>query len=252
MKINEKRIISYLIIIVPLVLVLTSSFFITSFYLEKVTNYFESAKQRAIKEHVESKKLKSELWVKQLNLLFEYRNNRVDENIVKDLKVRVDMAYDTARYIYEKYKGKKTPKDIKQRIIDALEQMTYNNRKNYIFITSYVGESILKGPQKFKSKNIISFVDSDGRSIILEEIQKARRHGEGFLRSRFYEDKEWQKIYVKDLGFYGLFIGSNVYESQKRQELKISLLKMLESIPVETLDFMGVYEDKKLYIYLQK
>lgn len=246
---NEKRVLSFLIVVVPLALVLTSSFFITSFYLEKVNNYFEKAKQRAIKEHVESKQLKSELWVKQLNLQFEYRYSQINEKIEKDLKSRVDRAYDTAKYIYEKYKGKKSRQDIQQRIIDALERITYNDKKNYIFMTDYKGNSIVTGSQKLKSKNIMNFSDSDGRSIILEEIQKVRKYHEGFLRSRFFVDRAWQKIYVKDLGFYNLFIGSSVYEIQEVQQLKDSLLRMIENIPVEKSDFMGLYDDKKA-IYL--
>jgi hypothetical protein len=60
----------------PLTLVLIASFFISTFYLEKVTNYFNSAKERSIKEHIDSKKAKSEVWIKQLNLLFDYKYNQ--------------------------------------------------------------------------------------------------------------------------------------------------------------------------------
>ena len=79
------------------------------------------------------------------------------------------------------------------------------------------GNSILSGLYKFKNKNLLAFEDADGRSIILEEIQKVKKHGEGFLRSRFSKDKSWQIIYVKALGFNNLYIGSAVYEIQKNR-----------------------------------
>ncbi|MEA2091764.1 MAG: cache domain-containing protein, partial [Campylobacterota bacterium] len=235
MKINEK-IIQYLIVVVPLALVLTASFFITTFYLDKVGAYFHNAKERSIKEHVDSKKAKSEMWVKQLNLLFDYKNNRVEENIKRELKTRVDMAYESARFIYEKYKGKKSKRDIKQRIKDALNQMTYSAKRDYIFIADFRGNNILSRSERLSQKNISAYEDSDGRSIILEEIQKVRRRGEGFLESNFYEDAGKEIILVKNLDIYDWYIGSSINFLQKQESLKSTLLDMVQSVPMDSAD----------------
>lgn len=251
MMINEKRIIPYLIIVVPLTLVLTASFFITTFYIEKLNAYFFHAKERSIKEHVESKKAKSEIWAQQLNLLFDYKNNRVEEDIKSELKMRVDMAYKSARFIYEKYKGKKSQKEIKERIIDALNQMKYGENKDYIFISDFTGNSILSRKALGDKKNISAYEDVDGRSIILEEIQKVRKEGEGFLESNFYKGSKKQIILVKNLDMYGWYIGSSTNVMQKREALKSSLLSMVQSIPMDSSDFMGLYDDKKA-IFLSK
>ena len=244
MKLNDKKLIPYLIVVIPLALVLTASFIITSFYLEKVNVYFHKTKERSIKEHVEAKKIKSEMWAKQLNLLFDYKYNRVQEDIQKELKVRVNMAYDSARFIYEKYKGKKSKKEIKERIIDALNQMVFNGKKDYIFITDFSGNSILWGNQRY-GKELTTYVDADGRSIVLEEIQKVRKDGEGFIESRFVEGGSKQVILVKNLKMYDWYIGSSVFEVQKIEELKHLLLGMVQSIPLDRADFMGLYDDKK-------
>jgi len=251
MRINQNKLISYLIVVVPLVLVLTASFFITSFYLNKVTSYFESAKYRSQKEHIDTQKAQGEMWVNQLNILFEYKNSTHAQDIKKELKRRVDRAYETALFIHNKYKGKKKSKDIKQRIEDAIEQLIYNDKKNYIFMMDTKGNSILSGTYKFKNKNILDFEDADGRSIILEEIQKVGKYSEGFLRSRFASDRAWQIIYVKKLGFYNLYIGSTIYEIQKKQELKNAFLDLVKKMPVDNADFVGLYDDKKA-IYLSK
>jgi signal transduction histidine kinase len=244
MKTKQNKLIPYLIIIVPLVLVLGASFFISSYYINKVTSYFESAKQRSQQEYIDSQKLESETFVKHLNNIYEFRYSKFDEQMKAELKSRVDRAYDIANSIYKKYKGKKSKQDIKQRIIDALERMRFNNKKNYIFMMNYNGDSILSGSHKFPSKNIINYTDADNRSIILEEIQKARKYKEGFLRSRFVSTKEWQSIYVKDLGFYNLYIGSSVDESRKLKELKDSLVEMHKNLPIDDLTFMALYEQK--------
>ncbi|WP_415397564.1 cache domain-containing protein [Sulfurimonas sp. CS5] len=257
MKINEKRIIPYLIVVVPLALVLTASFFITTFYIEKVNAYFHHIKERSIKEHIESKKAKSEIWVEQLNLLFDYKNNRVDEDIKAQLQTRVDMAYKSARYIYEKYEEKKGKYEIKERIVDALNQMTYSTKKDYIFIADFSGNTILSRSSLLNQKNISAYADVDGRSIILEEIQKVRKSGEGFLESNFYAGAGKQIILVKDLDMYNWYIGSSTNVLQKREALKSILLGMVQSIPMDSADFMGLYDDrkpifisKKMQIYL--
>ncbi len=171
MKINQNKLISYLIIILPLVLVLTASFFITTFYLNKVTSYFDSAKKRSLSENLQTQKAQGETWVNQINTLFEYKNSSHEKDIEDELKRRVDRAYETAKYIQNKYKNKKNKNNIRQRIEDALERMVYNDKKNHIFMMDTKGNSILSGKYKFKSKNILNFEDADGRSIILEEIK---------------------------------------------------------------------------------
>jgi len=249
MKLKQNKLIAYLIVIVPLVLVLSASFFITSFYLNKVTSYFNTTKQRSQKEHVDIQKSQGEMWVKQLNILFDYKNKTFRQDMKDELKIRVDRAYNTAVFIYNKYKKTKSKRDIQQRIEDALERMVFNDERNHIFMMDTNGNSILSGKYKFKSKNILAFEDADGRSVILEEIQKVRKHGSGFLRSRFAKDRSWQLIYVKSLGFNNLYIGSNTYEIQKKQELKNKLLDLIKKIPVDTTDFTALYDNKKA-IYL--
>ncbi len=251
MKINQNRIISYLIVLVPLTLVLTASFFITTFYVDKVSAYFYETKERSIKEHIDTKKAKSEIWVKQLNLLFDYKNSRVEENIKSELRTRVDMAYKSAKFIYEKYKGKKSKQEIKERIIDALNQMTYTQNKDYIFITDFSGKNILSRSSTLKQKNISGYTDVDNRAIILEEIQKVRKRGEGFLESNFYVGAGRQITFVKNLNIYNWYIGSSVNILQKKESLKSELLAMVQSIPMDSANFVGLYDGKKL-IYLSE
>ena len=238
MRLSEKFI-PYFIVAIPLSLVLVASFFITSFYLDKLSSYFDSAKERAIKEHVESKKLKSELWVKQLNLLFDYKYSRIDESLRDQLKEKVDMAYKSANYIYEKYKNKKSKKEIKERIVDALKIINFSDKDCNVFITDYNGNAVLK------SSYDMNYVDADARSIVLEEIQMVRKRTQGYIRTRDYNTKKYSRILVKDLGVFDWFIGCKVNETDKLDELKRTLLGMLSSIPLDKSDFMGLYDNGK-------
>jgi signal transduction histidine kinase len=249
MKTDENRVIPYLIVIIPLALVLLASFFTGSFYLEKMRQNFKFTKEQAIKEHTESKKTKSRMWTEQLNLLFEYRYNRIDEEIEAELNARVKMAYKNAKQIHEKYQGKKTFAEIQGRIIDALSNISDGEGKGCIFVTDYNGNSILLGSQKRDKKNLSAYLDADLRSITLEEIQLARKNGESFLTSRDAKSLEKEIIFVKNLEDYKIIIGSSIRVSDKQKELKASLLEMVKSIPLEKSDFIAIFDAKKeLYV----
>jgi len=248
MKINSQKVIPYLIVVVPLVLVLSVSFFITSFYINKVTNYFEQAKENSIKDYIGTQKVGSELLTKQLVLLFEYTNNRVEPEIKKELKKEIDLADKIAKKIYNKYKNKKSKKEIEQRIKDTLSEIVYNDKEEYIFITDYEANAILNGSH-LPDIDISLYRDADNRAIILEEIQKVRKYKEGYIYSRLKKSQEEEIIFVKDLGIYDWYIGSSILIKTKRERLKGKLLEMIKSIPIEGSEFIGVFEDdKRLYM----
>ena len=248
MKLNDKKLIPYLIVVVPLVLVLSVSFFITTFYLNKVTNYFAQAKENSIKDYIDLQKAQSEQMTNQLTLLFEYTNNRVEPLIQKELRSEVELAYKIAQKIYKKYKGKKSSKEIKQRIKDSLSEMVYNDKSGHVFVTDFQANAILNG-SRLSDSEISRYRDADHRSIILEEIHKVRKYGEGFLSSNRYLDDEKEIIFVKDLEIYNWYIGSSDLLSAQRIKLKSDLLEMVKSIPIEKSDFIGVYEnEEKLYL----
>jgi len=249
MKLNEKKFVSFLIVLMPLTLVLIASFFISTFYLEKVTNYFNSAKERSIKEHIDSKKAKSEVWIKQLNLLFDYKYNRIEENIVSELNSSVEAAYKSAHFIYNKYKNKKSSKEIKERIVDALSQLQVNGYSTNFFISDFNGNAIVSSKSREEQKNLAAYVDADGRSIVLEEIQLVRKKGEGFLSSRYVNQDETQRIKVKNLHLFDWYIGSSLNVNAEYKKLKLTLLDMTKSIPLERTDFIALYSaQSELYL----
>jgi len=241
MRLNSKKLIPYLIVVVPLILVLSVSFFMTTFYLNKVTNYFDSAKSNAIKEYIDSKKQESELWSNQLVLLFEYTNNRLQPAVKKELKAEVDLAYRVAHRIYTKHKKRKSKKEIKQRIKDALNDLVYSDKNALIFIKDFNDNTILNASVPSK--------DASFRTLGLEEIQKVRRYSQGYLESEMLHSKDKKIIFVKNLHIYDWYIGTSVVLSSKQKELEDKLLNMIKSIPIDKSEFMGVYKEQtKLFL----
>lgn len=244
MKINENRLIPYLIVAIPLSLVLLASFFIGSFYLEKVSKYFNFTKEQAIKEHIDAKKTKSLMWAQQLNLLFEYRFNRIEGEIEEELKSKIKLVSKNTMLIQEKYKGKKSFAEIQNKILEMMHNISAGENQAYIFAIDYNGNSLLE-----KNKKNNSYEDADMRSIVLEEIQLARKKGEGFLISKSAVTLQKELILVKNLEAYNMIFGSSIQVLDKQQELESSLLEMVRSIPLETSDFLAIFDAKKeLYI----
>ena len=244
MRLSAKKTIPYLVVIIPLVLVLSASFFITTFYFNKVKTYFTSAKERSVNERVELKKSESKLYSKQINLLFNYKYNRVEEEIRGELEARIDIAYKSARFIYEKYKGKRSSANIKERIVDALSHMRYKGSKEYVFVTDFSGNSILLGNQDIKKSNFASYLDAQNRSLILEEIQAVQKHQQSFLKSTNPTTHKQELILVKNLQAYDWFVGSVICFDDKIVLLKQRLLDMVKSLPINNAAFLVLYEGK--------
>ena len=215
---------------------------------DKAMIEFEKTKDMLIKKQkyllgaqTKLKEKDVESWLKQLDALYKKRYNKLDAQIEKELKQRVYVAYNKAKDIYAKYYGKKSSKDIKQRIEDALEGM--------VFITNFQTNPILIHNQKFGREDITNYVDADFRSIVLEELQKVRRREEALIKSRHAPDALEEIIFVKNLNMYEWFIGDNIFKKDKVKELNISILKILDAEPINSSNFLAVFDkDKKLIL----
>ena len=153
----------------------------------------------------------------------------------------MDLAHKSATHIYEKYKNTKSKKNIQERIKDSLSQMQYND-KNYVWITDYNANNILAANKKMQGINLSTFQDADDRNIILEEIQKVRRHQEGYISTRFREGESKQILFVKDFGHYQWFFGMGLHVEYALDVLKSKLLNMVSSIPTKDNNFVAIFD----------
>ncbi len=251
MSISERSI-SRLIVLSPL---LTVSLVIaagTYIYVKRIRDTYRDEQNRYTKEYFIAQKSESENWVKQTMQLLQYSEDNLVPNIKKELKNRVNLAYDTASYIQDKYKKLSHAVIIKRHISDLLKRMVWKgNQKNYIWITDYRGNNILSADKNLHKRNIIDYKDADGRAIVLEEIQMVRKHKEGFITTRLNKKNSKQIMYVKDFGHYDWFFGSGMHINQARQELKKQQLNLIKSFPTDSFGFIAVFEGKE-QIYLSK
>jgi len=231
-----------LIIITPIISIALLTIFITYYYVQKVSYFVEEDSKLLIQEYVKTEKVQSEAWVKQLILLFEYTHSNIEQNIKVQLKSKVDLAHKSATHIYDKYKKTKNASNIKERIKDALSQMVYNS-SNYVWITDYQANNILAASEKMQGINLSNFQDADHRNIILEEIQKVRKHKEGYLKTRFREGESEQIMFVKDFGHFEWFFGMGLHVNYATNELKSRLINMVTSIPTQEDSFVAIFDN---------
>ncbi len=233
-----------LITITPLVALAIMTVVITSFYVDKMNFYFKANAKHYLQEYIAGEKQQGEVFVKDIDLLATYTVNDLDDNIKRELDQRLELAYKTAAFIYRKYHTRLSEKAIKERIIDALSAMTWHGEKNYIFVTDYEGNNILSSSKDLIGKNLSGWQDADGRAIVLEEIQMVRKHGEGYIDTRFRNETGPQTIKVKDFGHYGWFFGSGIHKERALQEDKEELLNLFNRAPKDRSGYLAIFENK--------
>lgn len=242
MKISE-QLIPRLIVILPLVSIVILTILMTSYYTKRVHDYTQQERLKILEEHISREKAESKEWNDKIMGLFAFEEEHLEEKIKEKLKIRVDMAHETASYIYDKYHTRSNNTKIKRHIRDALRRLVWEGRRDYIWITDYTAKNVMADNPDLDGKELAGFTDADGRSIILEEIQMARRHGSGFLKSNFHFESDERILYVKDFKHYDWFLGGGVTVATARQKLKAQMKKLVESVQTDASTFIAIYDE---------
>jgi len=204
----NKKII-YILIVVPIIASLLTVLFLGRHYENKLNYYCKSEKKKA--------EIEKELLVQKLQKTYEHtmkkymqkRMDKIEQEKKEILKNKVQLVYDIVQNLK---KNDTNTKRLKEEIILSLSATD-------IFISDYNANVVLLGNQNIGENPLIKYVDKSGRSIVLEEIQKVRRHGEGFLKTTNSVNGKQEIIFIKNLDFSNWFIGSVVdLEIKKEKE----------------------------------
>ena len=180
-----------ILISLSLVLVVTAIYLKLDVYkLKKENLQIKDEFVRYKKEIIKTQLAKEKLLLAQQEKQKLQEKQRFLQEQKDAVKIRVNQAYTLAQMLHKKYKHSK---NIKAIIIEALTQ------KN-VYIKNYQGN-------RLNNVSLI-YLQNLNRTIPLEEIQKVRRHKEGYINIATKNEK--QIIYVKDLKMFKLFIGASV------------------------------------------
>jgi hypothetical protein len=218
----NKKII-YILIVVPIIASLLTALFLGRYYEDKLDHYCKSEKKQA---QTEKELLIQKLQQTYENTIKKYMQKRISEieqEKKEILKKKLQFAYTIVENLKKKYTNKKR---LKEAIILSLSATD-------IFISDYNANVILLGNQNIGENPLIKYVDKNGRSIVLEEIQKVRRHGEGFLKTTNSINSKQEIVFVKNLDLFNWFIGS-VENIEMKEEVVQEYKVLLQNLKLIT------------------
>ncbi|MBC8207741.1 MAG: cache domain-containing protein [Desulfobulbaceae bacterium] len=207
--------------------------------LERVQNNFTST---------EMNRLKSEV-IAQLDRIHA-RNLGSQQSLKKTLKDRIDLAQAVARNLYEKNKGQKSLAEIKTLIAEALRPFRFNNGREYFFIRSLDGVSVLYPPDsRREGLNIYQSPSLGGRDVFEKMKALVQDSGEGFLTYQWPKpgeevDKTFEKLtYVKVDDTFDWIIGVGEYLVDFEEQLQQTIISQLSSITP------SLYSSEYIFVY---
>ena len=192
-------------------------------------------------ELTDVKKDKVNNYLKYISCFMHSRLQEINENTKIELNKHIEKASRIASKTYKRYK---TRKKIKNKIIENLKEINDENLYPTYFITDYSGNSILLGNQKADKENLVSYLDADYRSIILEEIQMVRKRSSGYICSTNSIVNNKEIVYVKDLGIYDWFVGASINIQKRENELKREILNLIKKLQIDKDEFISIYDGK--------
>ena len=238
-----------LIIIVPVLAIIMLTVLIIYFYISYRNQHFSVESERLKQEYVVSEKQKLQERVQSLYLLINTRYKTMQVPMEKELISRINIAYDTATYLQERYSRGYNEKAVKILILGALSRMEWTGKKDYIWVSDKEGNNLL-ARQKELNTNLLEYQDADGRFIIKEEIDAVSKYGEAFLKTRFDPKKPLMQLrYVKDFGHFDWFFGTGMYYYDEYERIKKSIISTLSAIQTDPDEYFYIVNSEGRIIY---
>ncbi len=218
MKHIDKKIF-YVILFLALISSLLTALILGFVYEEKLQTYKLTQKKQQKQEKELLKQKLQEKYKKSMQLYIKKEMDSLEKQEKEALAFKVQEAYKIIKILqkYTKYKN------VKKEIVELFKDSD-------IFISDYNGNVILLGKQQLGDSSLVEYVDKDARSIVLEEIQKVKRHGEGFLTTTNSVSGEKEVIFVKNVKELDWFIGSVVKIEEKKNQKMQEYNKLLQGI----------------------
>ena len=195
-----------------------------------------------------SKEEENKEYIKYIDNFLSNQYDDIEKNLKSKLKNNVDLAYEDINFFYQKNHKRIAKKLIKKDIKEFLVQKKVHNYKGLIFINDFKSNHILLCDMRNLDAN---YIDADFRVVVLEEIQKVRRRGEGFVYTRDAKTKKNEIIFVKNLNFYGWYIGSSAFLDDAILDFKKEVLKKAQNLFIGKHNFL-ILVDKNKKIMFEK
>jgi len=238
-----------LIIIVPVAAVIVLTLLIAYFYVSYRHQHFKVESERLKQEYIIGEKKNLENRLQSLSLLLKTKYENMQTPMKEELVSRVNIAYDTAHYLHDRYSRGYNEEAVKLLILGALSRMTWGDQKDFIWVSDKKGNNLLARQEELK-KNLLNYQDADGRYIIQEEIAAVNTYGEAFLKTRFDpKEPRVQLMYLKDFGHYDWFFGTGMHYIDEYERIKKNIVSILSAIQTDPDEYYYIVNSKGDIIY---
>jgi len=238
-----------LIIVVPVAAVIILTLLIAYFYVSYRHQHFKVESERLKQEYIIGEKKNLENRLQSLSLLLKTKYENMQVPMQEELISRVNIAYDTAHYLHDRYSRGYNEEAVKLLILGALSRMTWGDQKDFIWVSDKKGNNLLARQEELK-KNLLNYQDADGRYIIQEEIAAVNTYGEAFLKTRFDpKEPRVQLMYLKDFGHYDWFFGTGMHYIDEYERIKKNIVSILSAIQTDPDEYYYIVNSKGDIIY---
>jgi len=199
--------------------------------------YFNKLSKQKNNEYIENQKIYiKEIVTNELEYI-RIQNNAFKTQINNKIRQNVNQAYYTAEAIYQKYAGKKTEEEIKALIIATISSLRFEMEYEEVFISNTNGTGVYypRKPQ-FTGKDMRMFKDSNGSTVVLNEINLLNSKNEGFVEydlkaKNSTNTTHLKKItFVKKFGHFNWYFGSKQYLDDYFPKFREEIAQKISSV----------------------
>ncbi len=260
MKLNfSAKQLTTIIVIFPLVTLLLyggMSYIFFSYTQKKdieleLTNYKQSLLA------IEKEKLIGE--VNSLTQLIDYYDSISSNKIKNDVKMIVNVASNTANNIYKKYHNVKYEHNIKAMILNALDEIHFEEDIGYHFLMDLKGNALIHNDEKIEGTNILNIQDTNGKFIVKEFNKVIENEGEGFVNYYWHLKHEDNKTthyniaYIKKLECYDWYLGAGEYLKFANKLTRKNIIKYIQSKSQSKNGYFFLFDaDEKIIFHPHK
>lgn len=220
-----------------IIITVAASFLIGGVLIFQQTLYFDRISKQKSKEYIENQKIYIQEIVKNEILYIDIQNESFRRRINDKIRQNVEQAIHTAESIYNTYTGKKSEQEIKSLILATISSLKFETEYENVFIGSLDGTGIFyPGKPEFSGKNMNHFVDANGASVVLRELNLLKSKNEGFLDYSVkspdaLETASNQKVcFVKKFGHFDWYFGSKQYINDYFPKFREEIAQKISSV----------------------
>ncbi|MDF1883709.1 cache domain-containing protein [Sulfurimonas sp. SAG-AH-194-C21] len=249
MNTKNENLLLKMIMYFPLLLIPTVTLISIIAFYQIYSISFDSNVVKLKKDLLNTRKEILKKKVDNLSQLIVYEKSKIQAELLKRVKERVQRAYEISETIYNEYRDIKSQEEIKDIITTALKVFRWNGNESYIWVMDYSGVHYLIENKKSSGVSFIDFKDAKGRYIVREEIDICQEKTEGFLWDTFTKpfengDKQYRQVaFVKAFEPYKLCLGSAEFLDTATKKTNKILFDMIGQIDKISQNYVFLFND---------